>query len=74
MCKLTPRKSEEVISKLRNLGFIGPIPGGKHMRMFHPKSGKIIPIPMHKGKDVSVGLIHEIINELGISREEWLKL
>ena len=74
MSKLTPLKSEEVISKLRKLGFIGPIPGGKHMRMFHPKSGKIIPIPMHKGKDVSVGLIHEIINELGISREEWLKL
>lgn len=42
--------------------------------MVHPESGKIIPIPAHKGKDVSVGLIREILRELGISREEWLKL
>jgi predicted RNA binding protein YcfA (HicA-like mRNA interferase family) len=74
MSKVSPLNPEEVISKLRKLGFIGPIPGGKHVRMFHSETGKIIPIPMHKGKDVSVGLIREIINELGISREEWLKL
>ncbi len=42
--------------------------------MVHPKTGKIIPIPMHKGRDVSIGLIREIIAELGISREEWLEL
>jgi len=36
--------------------------------------GKIIPVPMHKGKDVSVGLIREIIREVGISRERWIKL
>jgi len=64
----------EVIRKLRKLGFIGPISGGKHLRMIHPETGKIIPIPMHKRKDVSVGLIREIINEVGISRDEWLEL
>ena len=74
MLKLKPLKIEEVIRKLRKLGFIGPIPGGKHLRMVHPEMGKIIPTPMHKGKDISVGLIREIINELGISREEWLRL
>ena len=74
MSKLKPLKIEEVIRKLRKLGFIGPIPGGKHLRMVHPETGKIIPTPTHKGKDISVGLIREIINELGISREEWLRL
>jgi hypothetical protein len=29
---------------------------------------------MYKGSDVSVGLIREIIRELGVSREEWIKL
>ena len=72
--KLKPLKVEELIRKLRKLGFVGPIPGGKHLRMVHPETKKIIPIPMHKGKDVSVGLIREIINEIGISREEWLRL
>jgi len=42
--------------------------------MIHLETGKIVPIPMHKGKDVSVGLIREIINEIGISRGEWLEL
>ena len=42
--------------------------------MVHPETGKIIPLPMHRGKDVSVGLIREIIAEVGISRDEWLAL
>ncbi|MBI3660688.1 type II toxin-antitoxin system HicA family toxin [Candidatus Acetothermia bacterium] len=74
MARLTPLKSHEVMAKLRQLGFIGPFSGGKHRRMIHPQTGKIIPIPVHRGKDVSVGLIREIIRELGISREEWLQL
>ena len=74
MSKLKPLKIDDVIRKLKKLGFVGPIPGRKHMRMVHPETGKMIPIPMHKRKDVSVGLIREIINEIGISREEWLKL
>jgi predicted RNA binding protein YcfA (HicA-like mRNA interferase family) len=42
--------------------------------MVHPETGQIIPVPMHKGRDVSVGLIREIIRELGISRQDWIKL
>jgi predicted RNA binding protein YcfA (HicA-like mRNA interferase family) len=74
MPKLKPLKAKEVIRKLKKLGYSGPYPGGKHMRMVHPQKGIIIPIPMHKGKDVSVGLIREIINEVGISRDEWIKI
>lgn len=74
MPKLTPLKANEVIKKLKKLGFSGPYPGGKHVRMVHPEKGLIIPIPMHKGRDVSVGLIREIINEIGISRDEWINL
>jgi predicted RNA binding protein YcfA (HicA-like mRNA interferase family) len=74
MPKLKPLKAREVIKKLKKLGFSGPYPGGKHVRMVHHERGIIIPIPMHKGKDVSVGLIREIINEVGISRGEWINL
>jgi len=42
--------------------------------MVNLKTGKIIPVPVHKGKDVSVGLIREIINEIGLSREKWIEL
>ncbi len=42
--------------------------------MVHPDTGQIIPIPTHKGKDVGIGLIRQIIRELGINRDEWIDL
>lgn len=74
MPRLTPLKSGDVFHKLRQLGYVGPIPGGRHLRMVHLQTGKIIPVPAHGGRDVSVGLIRAIIQELGITREEWINL
>ena len=74
MAKLKPLKPREVVRKLQQLGFQGPVAGGKHQRMIHPETGQIIPIPTHQGRDVGVGLIREIIRELGIGREKWMRL
>jgi predicted RNA binding protein YcfA (HicA-like mRNA interferase family) len=74
MPRLVPLRPEEVIRKLARLGFEGPYPGGRHQRMVDRRTGKVIPVPFHKGRDVSVGLIREIINEAGITREAWLDL
>ena len=74
MSKLSPLKATQVIQKLRKLGFQGPVPGGRHPRMFNPTTRQIVPIPMHKGKDVGVGLIRAILRQVGISPEEWNRL
>jgi predicted RNA binding protein YcfA (HicA-like mRNA interferase family) len=74
MSRLTPHKVDEVIRRLRQLGFEGPIGGGRHVRMIHPQTRKIIPVPMHRGRDVGVGLIRAIIREVGITPDEWNKL
>ncbi|MFH1929674.1 MAG: type II toxin-antitoxin system HicA family toxin [Chloroflexota bacterium] len=74
MPRLTPLRPRMVFRKLRRLGFVGPIPGGRHSRMVHPQTGQIIPVPVHQGKDISVGLIRQIIQEVGITREEWIEL
>ena len=74
MPKLSPLKPQQVVRKLRRLGFSGPILGGRHVRMVNMETGRIVPIPMHKGKDVSVGLIRAIIREVGITPEEWNRL
>lgn len=74
MSRLVPLRSEEVIRKLRRLGFEGPIPGGKHSRMIHAEHRQIVPIPTHGGRDLGVGLIRAIIREVGISPEEWNEL
>ena len=71
MSRLSPLKSEDVIRKLRKLGFEGPIPGGRHARMIQPIKHQIVPIPMHKGKDVSVGLICAILRQIEVTPEEW---
>ncbi len=73
MPKLTPLKSREVVRKLRKLGFEGPFPGGRHARMADLETRQIVPIPIHS-KEVSVGLIREIIRQAGITREQWLEL
>ncbi len=74
MSRLSPLKPEEVVRRLRKLGFTGPVPGGRHARMVRATSGQIIPIPMHRGKDVSIGLIRAILREVGISPEDWNQL
>jgi predicted RNA binding protein YcfA (HicA-like mRNA interferase family) len=38
------------------------------------ENGKIIPIPIQGGKDISVGLLRAIIREAGITIDEWLEL
>jgi predicted RNA binding protein YcfA (HicA-like mRNA interferase family) len=74
MPRLTPLKPRTAIEKLRVLGYEGPFAGGRHSRKVHPITGKIFPVPVHGGKDVSVGLICAIIREVGITPEEWLEL
>jgi predicted RNA binding protein YcfA (HicA-like mRNA interferase family) len=73
LSKLTPLKTHELISKLHTLGFEGPFPGGRHSRMVNLKTGQIVPIPIHS-KEVGVGLIREIIRQVGVSRDEWIEL
>lgn len=74
MPKLSPLKANEVMRKLRVLGYIGPIPGGRHAHMVHHLQKKVIPIPTHGSKDIGVGLLRKIIREAGVSIEEWQNL
>lgn len=74
MPKLHPEKPDEVIRKLKALGYDGPFPGGKHIFMRHPATRRKIPVPYHKGRDIPKGTIREIIKEAGITIKEWDKL
>ena len=71
MSRLTPLRAEEIIRRLRKLGFEGPVGGGRHVRMVHHQTRRIIPIPMHRGRDVGVGLVRRIIREAGATPQEW---
>ena len=70
MPKIAPCSREELIRKLRNLGFIGPFSGGKHSYMKRGSYRQIIPNP--HGKAISGEFIKEILKQADISADEWL--
>ena len=57
---------------MKEFGFTGPLPGGKHQYMTKGKLKVRIPNP-HKG-DISKGLLIRILQQSGISKKEWERL
>lgn len=70
MARLTPVSWREFVQRMRELGFEGPLQGGKHPQMRRGQLTVIIPNP-HEG-DIGVGLLRRILQQAGVSREEWL--
>ena len=70
--RLTPVRRQELIRRLRLLGWSGPIAGAKHQHMVKGDVQLTIPNP-HGGRDIGVNLLKMILDEAGISRDEWLK-
>jgi len=70
MPEISPCSRNELIHKLRNLGFEGPFAGGKHSYMKRRRYRQIIPTP--HGKEISSELIKEILKQANISINDWL--
>ncbi len=64
-----PISRRRLIKALRELGFEGPFSGGRHQFMVRGEVVLTIPNP-HRG-DMGIGLLTRILNQAGISREEW---
>lgn len=70
MPRLIPVSWNNLVKRLRELGFEGPYAGGRHPQMRRGDLTVIIPNP-HEG-DISVGLLSRLLRQAGVSREEWL--
>jgi predicted RNA binding protein YcfA (HicA-like mRNA interferase family) len=70
MPEVAPCSREELIRKLRGLGFEGPFSGGKHSYMKRGRYRQIIPNP--HGKAISPQFVKELLKQANISLEEWL--
>jgi len=62
----------DLIVALRAAGFEGPYSGGKHQFMVRDRLRVRIPNP-HQG-DISQNLLSRILQQAGISRDEWENL
>ena len=67
--RLTPVSRRELVRRLLRLGFEGPYTGGRHEFVVRQERRLILPNP-HRG-DIGVALLSRILDEAGISREEW---
>jgi predicted RNA binding protein YcfA (HicA-like mRNA interferase family) len=68
--RLIPISWSKFVQRLRELGFDGPYAGGRHPYMQRGDITLIIPNP-HQG-DIGVGLLRRLLQQAGISRDEWL--
>jgi predicted RNA binding protein YcfA (HicA-like mRNA interferase family) len=71
MASLRPVSRRELVRKLRDLGFEGPLPGGSNQWMRRGSLRLTIPNP-HPGA-IDPGLIRRILRQAGISLEEWTR-
>ena len=69
MARLRPVSFNELVRKLKALGFEGPIGGGKHLFMIRGDVRLNISNP-HR-QDIGVDLLKRILNQAGIQRDEW---
>jgi predicted RNA binding protein YcfA (HicA-like mRNA interferase family) len=77
LSKLIPVSRQELIRRLKRLGFGGPYLGSGHAYMVKEvDSGRIyvtIPNP-HHSKDIGIKLLAQILKEGEISREKWFSV
>lgn len=70
--RLSPTSRNDLIRRLKRLGWEGPYSGGRHQ--FMVKGQTQIPIPNpHGGHEIGVNLLKIVLDEAGISRDEWLR-
>jgi predicted RNA binding protein YcfA (HicA-like mRNA interferase family) len=64
-----PVTRRELIRALKQLGFEGPYPGGKHQYMV--RGGLRLFIPNPHGGEIGWDLLARILRQAGLSRDEW---
>ena len=68
---MNPISRDDLIRRMRSLGFEGPFSGGKHS--FLIRGNKRVPLPNPHGSDIGIGLLRRILQQAGITPDEWEK-
>ena len=74
MTKLPALKAAEVIRILKRGGYRVDHTTGSHYIMRHPDRSGRIPVPYHGARDTKKGTLRSIIQQSGLTDEEFLKL
>ena len=70
--KLPLLSAKELIKTLNKLGFEPIRQKGSHIYLRH-MDGRNTVVPLHSGKEIGRGLLKRILNEIDVSREDFIK-
>ena len=70
---LKPQSAKKIIKVLSKLGFKIVRKQGSHVVLKHG-DGRLTVVPVHAGEEIGRGLLSKIINDTGLSKEEFIKL
>ena len=73
--RLPSLKARDVIRALQSAGFVIVRTKGSHYRLVHASDPRRqTTVSMHKGRDIPRGTLDEIIEQAGLTTEEFLDL
>ena len=64
-------KPQEVVRLLEKIGFVAARQRGSHMQMRH-EDGRTTTVPMHKGRDIALGLLRKIASDIRLTLDGLL--
>jgi len=70
--RLPTFKARDIIRVLKKLGFYEVRQKGAHLCFKH-SNGRFTLVPIHGGEDINRGLLRQILREIEITPEEFLK-
>lgn len=73
MSRLKPIGYDVFTRKLQRAGYVS-VRKTKHTIYFNPIKEITIPVPHKHPRDISQGLLHKLVKEMGLSAEEFNKL
>jgi len=74
MSRLPALKPGEIIQILQRAGFYIDHVHGSHYHMYHPPTGRRVTVPYYGSRDIPRQVLHYIIKQSGLSRQEFLSL
>lgn len=74
MSKLPSASARDVVKVAQAIGFEFDRQKGSHAVYYHPVAKKHIVIPIHKERNIKLGTLRGIIDDMGLTVEQFISL
>ena len=72
MAKIPSIRAREVVHVAQSIGFVFDRQRGSHAVYYRASDGRRVVIPMHGSKDLKPGTLRAIINDMGLSADDFI--